>query len=101
MSLRTWSAAAARKRHRLRSVALAGLQRTGAAWRSWRSFALERRRAAGLRTRVSSLICKGPVLALAWRCWVATWESTLSENARAAARGAGLELEEALEARHR
>ena len=74
-----------------------------AGWRSWRLIVQEReagRSCARISHHLHNLGV-GRRLALAWRCWVATWESTLSENARAAARGAGLELEEALEARHR
>jgi len=104
IGLRSWVAAATDTMKRQRALIVAWMKRLlTAGWRSWRLIVQERE-AGRSRARIFHHLHNlgvGRRLALAWRCWVATWESTLSENARAAARGAGLELEEALEARHR
>ena len=104
IGLRTWVAAATETMQRQRALIAAWIKRLlTAGWRSWRS-TVEEHEAGQCRARLSHHLHHlgvGRGLALAWRCWVATWESALSEHARAAARGAGLELEAALEARHR
>ena len=104
IGLRTWVAAVTATMKRQRALIVAWMKRLlTAGWRSWRLI-MQEREAGRSRARIFHHLHNlgvGRRLALAWRCWVATWESTLSENARAAARGAGLELEEALEARHR
>jgi len=104
IGLRTWLGLATDAMQRQRALIVAWMRRLlNAGWRSWRSFVEEREAGRG-RARLSQHLHHlgvGRELALAWRCWVANWESALSEHARAAARGAGLELEAALQARHR
>ena len=103
IGLRTWVAAATNTMQRQRALIVAWMKRLlTAGWRSWR-LVVEEREVGRCRARLSHHIHHlglGRGLALAWRYWVATWESALSEHARAAARGAGLELEAALEAHH-
>merc|ERR1740130_1604564 len=105
-SLRTWLAAAARKKHRSCSITLGALQCTGAAWRSWRSFSEERCRlctcashrltgwssnqlALGLRSLVAAAAKTREELRLQLASWVnqavaaswRTWQSMLTERA--------------------